>query len=581
MTDRAQSVLAQAFDDGGSGDPAFPGLADLRASFRFDPARAEIHLADRRMLLVDDIALGALRRELIRALGYEAARGVMSRIGYGTGVADAQLAQELRGGGDLAAVYRAGPQFHALKGAVRVEELAFEADFEAGRFHGEYLWHNSAECASHRHEMGIGPHPAGWQQAGYASGYASTFFGRPMVFRELECIAMGHDRCFLVGRPADEWPDAEAELRWFRADTYSRRPASADGAAPPPPVDEDLHIGARAIVGASSGFNAVLHLVDKVAPTMAPVLFLGESGVGKEVFARELHKRSRRAGAPLLALNCAAIPETLVEAELFGVEKGAFTGAVATRPGRFERAGGGTLFLDEIGTLSPAAQGKLLRVLQEGEFERVGGTATLRADVRLVAATNADLRADVERGTFRPDLFHRLSTFPVWIPPLRDRRADIPVLANHFLQRLGRRHGRPSLRFEAEAIRAFHEYGWPGNVREMENLIERGVILAGEGEPIGLAHLTMAQGAPGSDGFLPDPFRAFVAARFRDGVSGDAEGLDAALLASGLTAQELTDRLLAAALDRAGGNASAAATALGMTRAQVQYWKQRRGGGSG
>ncbi|WP_254657133.1 sigma-54 interaction domain-containing protein [Sphingobium fuliginis] len=336
-------------------------------------------------------------------------------------------------------------------------------------------------------------------------------------------------------------------------------------------------MGARAIVGASSGFNTVLHLVDKVAPTMAPVLFLGESGVGKEVFARELHKRSRRADRPIVAVNCAAIPETLLEAELFGVEKGAFTGAVATRPGRFERAAGGTLFLDEIGTLSLAAQGKLLRVLQDGDYERVGGTKTLTADVRLIAATNADLRAEMEAGRFRADLFHRLSPFPVYIPPLRERRADIPVLANHFLARLCQRHGRGPLRLEAEVVRAFHDYGWPGNIREMENLVERGVILAADGEAIGLHHLTLGVGNR-TEGFVPDPFRDFVARRFRQHGRGAEQDVAAMLLDSGLSQQQIADQLIAAALCRSGGNVSAAAAALGMTRAQVQYWKGRRGG---
>lgn len=555
-------------------------VADLRDSFVFDPERAEIRLGTRRMLLVDDLGLGIMRRELIQALGYERARGVISRIGYGIGVTDAQFAQELRADGTLIDVYRAGPQLHALKGAVRVEELAFEADFRAGHFHGEYLWHNSAECLSHRADHGVGTRPAGWQQVGYASGYASTFFGRPMVFREVECVAMGHACCRLVGKPADEWPDADAELRWFRAETYSRRPAPEPAA--PDATAPDLQIGARAIVGASAQFNAVLHLVDKVAPTLAPVLFLGESGVGKEVFARELHKRSRRADRPFVALNCAAIPETLIEAELFGVEKGAFTGAHASRPGRFERAAGGTLFLDEIGTLSLSAQGKLLRVLQEGEFERVGGTRSLSADVRLVAATNARLRACVEQGSFRADLFHRLTTFPVHIPPLRERRGDIPVLANHFLQRIAARHGRKGLRFDADVVRCFHGYPWPGNVREMENLIERGIILAEEGEPIGVHHLTLGSGMGGgvAGEAAPDPFHAYVIESASRPASDNHahDGLGAHLLERGTTLQALTDSLIAAALDAHAGNTRTAAQAIGLTRAQVQYWKKSRRG---
>lgn len=542
-------------------------VADLRDSFVFDPERADIRLGNRRMLLVDDLGLGIMRRELIQALGFERARGVISRTGYGIGVADAQFAQGLRRDGTLIDVYRAGPQLHALKGAVRVEELAFEADFERGHFHGEYLWHNSAECLSHRHEHGIGSQAAGWQQVGYASGYASTFFGRPMVFRELECIAMGHTRCYLVGKPAEEWPDADAELRWFRAETYSRRPEGGPPAIPP----DDLKIGARSIVGASAAFNAVLHLVDRAAPTRVPVLFLGESGVGKEVFARELHKRSPRAAGPLVAVNCAAIPETLMEAELFGIEKGAFTGASARRPGRFERASGGTLFLDEIGTLSLAAQGKLLRALQEGVIERVGGTQEVAVDVRVVAATNADLAAEVERGTFRVDLYHRLTTFPVAIPPLRERRGDIPVLANHFLQRLSARHGRSAMRFHADVVSCFHEYHWPGNVREMENLIERGIILAEDGEPIGVHHLL-----PGGAAASPaDPFRRFLDARRQESAQ-PPDDIGERLLDAGLRQDEIVDRLVAAALKRSAGNVRIAAEAIGLTRAQVQYWKKSR-----
>ena len=468
-----------------------PSLDDLYDTFQFDPDNAEIHLNGRRMVLTDNLGLAIMRRELVSALGYERARGVMSRIGYSVGAADAGLALELRKDDSLFDIFTVGPQLHALKGSVRVEPLIFEADRRTGRFYSEYIWHNSAECHAHVHEMGIGPYPGGWQQVGYASGYSSAFFGRPMIFRETECVAMGYDRCYLVGKPAEEWDDAQAELKWFRAESYSRRPVNVTTEQSPP--DQDLQIGTRSMVGASSGFNMVLHLVDKVAQTEAPVLFLGESGVGKEVFARELHKRSRRAQKPLVAVNCAAIPETLIESELFGVEKGAFTGASSSRPGRFERAEGGTLFLDEIGTLSLAAQGKLLRVLQEAEFERVGGIRSMKADVRLVAATNADLIEDVEKGRFRSDLFHRLNTFPIRIPPLRDRRADIPLLANHFLQKLSVRHRKSGLGFDESVIRYLHDYDWPGNIREMENLIERGIILDRKSTRLNSSHTDISR----------------------------------------------------------------------------------------
>ncbi|ODU21694.1 MAG: sigma-54-dependent Fis family transcriptional regulator [Sphingomonas sp. SCN 67-18] len=554
-----------------------PSLDDLRESFKFDVDKAEIWLNGRRMVLSDNLGLGIMRRELMAALGYEGARGLMSRIGYGIGAADAELALHLRKDEDLFVGFTVGPQLHALKGSVKVEPLVFEADRKSGNFYSEYLWHNSAECHAHVAEMGIGAHPGGWQQVGYASGYASAFFGRPMIFRELQCIAMGHERCFLVGKPAELWDNAQAELRWFRAEQYSTRPEHDPGRKQA--VAEDLEIGQRSIVGASSGFNIVLHLVDKVARTDAPVLLLGESGVGKEVFARELHKRSRRADKPVVAVNCAAIPDALMESELFGVEKGAFTGANASRPGRFERAAGGTLFLDEIGTLSLAAQGKLLRVLQEGEFERVGGVKPLKADVRLIAATNADLRTDMEKGTFRADLFHRLNTFPIRIPPLRERRADIPLLANHFLRILSAKHGKTGLEFDEGVIRYFHDYAWPGNIREMENTIERGIILAEDGELIGVHHLTMNTGAISTKQSREsghDPFWNFIMSQVRNGPDEDLGGK---MLEAGLTMDGMTDLLVSAALDDSAGNITEAGRRIGMTRSQVSYWMKKRTGG--
>ena len=218
-------------------------------------------------------------------------------------------------------------------------------------------------------------------------------------------------------------------------------------------------------------------MVKKVAPTDATVLFLGESGVGKEIFSHNLHRLSKRAKGPFIAVNCAAIPEQLAESELFGVEKGGFTGATVSRPGRFERAHGGTLFLDEIGTLSFTAQGKLLRALQEGEIERVGDTQVRKVDVRVIAATNVNLRDAVRDGSFREDLYFRLNVFPVRVPPLRDRRDDIPLMMNWFMQRACKKHGKAITGFRERAVDALINYRWPGNVREMENMIERAVIL--------------------------------------------------------------------------------------------------------
>ncbi|WP_144096027.1 sigma-54-dependent Fis family transcriptional regulator [Croceicoccus sediminis] len=557
-----------------------PSFDDLRRSFHFDPDSAEITLNGERMVLTDNRGLGSMRRELISALGYERARGVASRMGYGMGAADAELARSLRKEEDVFAGFAVGPQLHALKGSVKVEPIVFRADHAEGTFYSEYYWHNSAECCAHRDAIGIGPNPGGWQQVGYASGYASAFFGRPMIFRELQCIAMGHDKCFLIGKPAEEWENADEEARWFRAEEYAERTNTSSKTKNRGKSRGDLRIGSRSIVGASAGFNLALHLVDRVARTKAPVLFTGESGVGKEVFARELHKRSDRADGPLISVNCAAIPETLLEAELFGVERGAFTGAESARAGRFERAEGGTLFLDEIATLSLGAQAKLLRVLQESEYERVGANKVLTANVRLVAATNDDLYDSVQAGKFRADLLHRITTFPIHIPPLRERKEDIPLLANHFLRKMCERHEREIRGFTDSLVRHFHEYAWPGNVREMENLVERAVILADDGEAIDIHHLTMSRAAAINDhgGRVDNPFWRFVLDRVR-GCEGN--GIDEAIAQSGLSKDELVDVAIAGALRRSNGNVSGAARQLKMSRSQLNYWIRKHSEQSG
>jgi DNA-binding NtrC family response regulator len=232
----------------------------------------------------------------------------------------------------------------------------------------------------------------------------------------------------------------------------------------------------REIVGSAPVWRRVIDVASQAAPSMATVLVLGESGTGKELLARFIHERSGRAKGPFIAVNCAAIPETILESELFGHERGAFTGAIARKDGRFAKASGGTLFLDEIGELSPAVQVKLLRVLQEGEYEPLGGN-TVRADVRIVAATNRDLLAEVAAGRFREDLFYRLNVIAVVAPPLRARREDIPLLVDHFLGLYCAKNGRPRLKPTRGALERMLDYGWPGNVRELENVVERAVVL--------------------------------------------------------------------------------------------------------
>jgi DNA-binding NtrC family response regulator len=251
---------------------------------------------------------------------------------------------------------------------------------------------------------------------------------------------------------------------------------------------------ATGIIGTTPAMRDLSKLIDKVAPSPTTVLITGESGTGKELVARALHEGSDRARGPFIQINCGAIPEQLFEAELFGYERGAFTGAVGSKPGRFELASGGTLFLDEVGELPRDMQVKLLRALQERKVDRVGGLEPVAVDVRVVAATNVDLKKASDEGRFRSDLYYRLSVFPITLPPLRDRADDIPLLVEHFLRRFAERLGKRLVGVAPDAMAALVEYRWPGNIRELENLMERAVLLA-EGDTIGLEELPGLSGS--------------------------------------------------------------------------------------
>ena len=275
-------------------------------------------------------------------------------------------------------------------------------------------------------------------------------------------------------------------------------------------LKEELAVrrGAPQLVGEDPSLRKVFASLQRAAATDATVLLEGESGTGKELFARSLHALSPRADAPFVAINCAAIPENLLETELFGYEKGAFTGAAGRKPGKFEMAHRGTLFLDEIGDLPMSLQAKILRALEEKKFERVGGTALLSVDVRLVAATNKGLRAAVAARRFREDLYFRLSVFPITIPPLRDRPGDIPVLARYFVERFCRDLKKKPFAMSPGALEQLQSYRWPGNVRELQNCIERAVILA-DGETLLPRHLNLSFAEPLTDENAPSPWTHF------------------------------------------------------------------------
>jgi transcriptional regulator with GAF, ATPase, and Fis domain len=332
-------------------------------------------------------------------------------------------------------------------------------------------------------------------------------------------------------------------------------------------------------IGASAGFFGVIHRINRVAGTRATVLLLGESGVGKSMFACEVHRKSGRADKPFVQLNCAAIPEQLMESELFGADKGAYTGVNEARHGRFEAADGGTLFLDEIALLSLTAQAKLLRVLQSGELERLGSTRTRKVDVRVVAATNENLAVAVEEGRFRKDLYYRLNVFPILSPPLRERRADIPLLLENLVKDLCARHGRRISGITNRAMQALLNHSWPGNIRELENMLERGIILADEGGALDISHLFSVDDDPSPINRLGlSEFGELIpsdASRTPDIADGTVNRIDELaeklILEQAFNLEQMENALLQAALKSSLGNVSKAASLLGITRAQMDY----------
>jgi two-component system response regulator HydG len=547
-----------------------PGVpSDLRARVHFCSDTGQIWLHEHRMLLVHAEAQASLRKELIDTLGLERAKGLLSRMGYTSGARDAELVRATSG--DDAEAFMTGPRLHALEGIVRVTPIHLELDRAGARFSAELLWENSWEGTWHKRDFGIHTEPVCWTQIGYACGYTSAFMGRPILYKEVECVGAGARNCRILGKPAEEWPDADEHMRHFHPqniadqllDLQTQLAQLRSSMVERDGVPDEM-------VGESRAFRSAFGLLRKAATTHISVLLLGETGVGKEMFARYLHQTGPRAREPFVAVNCAAIPADLVESELFGVEKGAYTGASASRPGRFERAHGGTLFLDEIGDLPPMAQAKLLRVLQEGEVERVGDHRVRHVNVRVVAATNSNLAELVKEGRFRSDLYYRLNAFQVFIPPLRERKEDISPLAKRFLAKFSALHEKNLLGFSDRAKRALLDHRWPGNIRELQNTIERGVILAPQGGRVEVEHLFTLHDDLGSQEIGLD----------RNGAldvndTQALRGLCETVLGGSVSLDEIEARLLEAAVDRARGNLSSAARMLGITRPRLAYRLKR------
>lgn len=560
--------------------PPLPSDDDLLSQIRFDPAHGKIWLNEQRMLLYHASGMGLLRKELIDSLGSQRARGLMMRFGYHSGWKDAALARKLRPEITTADAFLVGPQLACIKGLVQVEPLELAFDVDAGTFIGRFEWTDSYEAETHLQHYGVAREPVCWTIIGYASGYTTYYMGKTIIFKEEVCAGCGDPHCRIVGKPAEEWADRaeierlllpdpiaeelfalRSELRELRETVRATRP------------DETAFANS---VGRSEGFRRASELVRRAADSRASVLLLGETGVGKEVFARGLHTMSPRAKQAFVAVNCGSIPPDLIEAELFGVEKGAYTGATVSRPGKFERADRGTIFLDEVVELSHRAQASLLRVIQEGELERVGGTETRQIDVRIVAATNEDLLEAVKAGRFRADLYYRLNVYPVQIPPLRERTEDIPLLVQHFLSKYHALYNKRTLGVSDRAMKGLLRYTWPGNIRELENLIERGVILTDHNHMIDINALFPTPPEAEHPHSVVDASGRLSAAPGLATSHDEDDALCNALLESSFSLERFEDRLVRVAMEKADGNVSQAARLLDITRAQMAYRLEKR-----
>ncbi len=518
---------------------------DLRELLSFEPKGGVIRFGGERVLLFDAIALGLLRKELIDSLGLTAARGILTRFGYAHGW---RTAENLRSGfpWENEREWRiAGGRLHMLQGLVVVEQPERAAALDPAPF-VESIWHESYEAEQHLLHLGRSDEPVCWTLAGFASGYLSFANGREIYCIEDRCRGKGDPACHLVGRSKEEWGAAiDSHLPFYNKGCVDsvlegvatalrsaerRLRARRQELARLAPGAEDR----SGMVVRSEAMHRVLDLAGRVAKVESTALITGESGVGKERIARLIHDESPRAGRPFVGVNCGAVTETLLESELFGHARGAFTGADRERPGLFEAASGGTLFLDEVGEISPGMQVKLLRALQEREIRRVGENRSRAVDVRVVAATNRNLVDDVATGRFRRDLYYRLRVIELRVPPLRERAEDVLSLARVFLAETARRMGRKVTGFTPRAADQLLRYEWPGNVRELQNAIEHAVALSA-GSRVDLED-------------LPEELRAAMPRARQAGPTRPLE--------------ELEREYILAAVESAGGNRTRAAAEL-------------------
>jgi two-component system response regulator HydG len=531
---------------------------DIHELLHFLPEGGIITFAGERVLLLDAVALGLLRRELIETLGLTAARLVLTRFGYAHGW---RAAETLRNGfpWDSEDEWRiAGARLHTIQGLVRAEVT--RSSLNGPTPGAEAIWHDSYEAEQHLLHLGQSDEPVCWTLTGFATGYMSCVYGKEIIAVEDRCRGKGDAVCRAVVRSKDEWgPELATHLPFYNketcldaalvqlTDTLKKKERQLQSRRALRQIDPGMAAG---LVSSSPAMLRTLDLARRVAKVDSTVLITGESGSGKERLARFIHDESARTAGPFLAINCAAVPETLLESELFGHARGSFTGASQDRAGLFEAANGGTLLLDEIGDIPPAMQVKLLRVLQEREVRRVGENRARAINVRVLAATNRDLLADVHGARFRQDLYYRLRVVEIVVPPLRERRDDILPLARQLLAGAAKRFGKKVPTLTPEAANLLLQCAWPGNVRELENALERAVALA-PSDRIGVDDLPPEVGS----------------------------SVPAVPTASDIrTLEEIERDYIAAALRSSGGNRAKAAEQLGIGAATLyRKLRQQRG----
>jgi len=531
---------------------------DLRELLEFDPRGGRIKFAGQRALLLDAVALGLLRTELIATLGVTAARSILSRFGYAHGWRTAESIRRELPWDDERDWRRAGGRLHTLQGLVRVEPVPTHG---GEQLFAEALLVDSYEAEQHLLHLGRADEPVCWTLVAFAAGYMSYANGREIVCREVTCVGRGDAVCRLEGRfkeedhgepmPYEKGP-LDASLEKVAASLKQSEKALAQQQRR---LVRAAGTGEDGEVARSEPMRRALDLARRVAGVDSTVLVTGESGVGKERVAALVHAHSARAAGPYVTVDCGAVTETLLESELFGHARGAFTGATSDRVGLFEAANKGTLLLDEVGEMSLGMQAKLLRAIQELEVRRVGESSTRKVDVRVVAATNRDLGAEVEAGRFRKDLYYRLKVVEIRVPPLRERPEDLLPLARALLAGISQRMGKRVTGLSPRAADQLQRHAWPGNVRELENALERAAAIA-MGPRIELAD-------------LPEEIRALEGAPRRG--AGDKR------------LEDIEKEAILAALEAHDGNQARTAASLGIGTATLyrKLKEYRKGGGSG